>query len=150
MNPQSDKKRILQLHAAQSADVLNIPIDFHVDFPCSLANGRNPGLRNLARELTVVHINNHSSILLLHERVKGCSLDGSDQLGLQSARAGVSFFTASNEMIKGRFGDGQFNILGFEFIDELRQYVLRQNLLQRFTRQFRETNDARKSANQLW
>lgn len=42
---------------------------------------------------------------------------------LQSARSGVPFFTASNEMIKGGFGNGQFNILAFEFIAEMRQYV---------------------------
>jgi hypothetical protein len=80
-------------------------------------------LRNLARELAVLHINNDSSILLLHERVKSCSLDGGDQLGLQSARAGVPFFTASNEMIEGGFGNDQFKILAFEFIAKLRQYV---------------------------
>src|SRR6185295_12969535 len=107
------------------------------------------GLRNLACELAVLHINNHSSVFLLHERLKSCSLYGSDQLRLQSARAGVPFLTAPNEMIKGGFGNSQFNIFAFELVAELRQYVLCQNLLQRFGRQFRETNDARKPANQF-
>ena len=53
------------------------------------------------------------------------------------------------KMIEGGFGNRQFKILGSEFIDELRQYVLSQNLLQRFSRQFRETDDPRKPANQF-